>query len=526
MYNSFIWFCKLIHSSENTTLAPRSYIYTCMRTSLINATTLLFLLCSTQALAQQKDYLYYVKTHCDNLIAHGQDTYGDQSNHMLASVIDTRDMSVPQAKVPPTEGTRAHDRAVGGSNFYHDVETIKLFDVLSAITGDEKYENAAQAYATDFLKYCQNPHTGLLAWGEHLYYNFYADSVMVGDLENPRKDIYHEFLAETPPWDYLWKLDTSAVRKAIAGVKYHFRSPTTQSFLFNRHAYWEKIDRNEYRGLAQYQVGGQPWIKHSGLQAYSFAFLYNKTGNAEWKKWAEGSGSLYCNYRNPETNLTVSCIDDPRPIALYPNLSQTALLSYYLLKAGQLHADFNHLQQRAETLLQAAERYSWNKKQASYQQALYLNGTPYGNEFIPVIFTGYGSSDIIQFGRIAAYFCKTTNDEAYRTMVSKVADLILETTWPDSFVINSLGAAAQFSLDAYEILEDDRLLAAVQGYADIGIEKLWSGQLFVRQPGDPYYEAKLGTSQLVAALLRLHLLENRAANRQKSAEAAVTQWSF
>jgi len=440
---------------------------------------------------------------------------------MLASVIDTRDMSVPRANVPPTEGTRAHDRAVGGSNFYHDVETIKLLEILSTLTDDSMYQDAAQAYAKDFLKYCQNPYTGLLAWGEHLYYNFYADSVMVGDLENPDNGIYHEFLLETPSWEYLWSLDTAAVSKAIAGLKYHFRSPTTQSYLFNRHAHWAKINKNEYRGLAQYQVGGQPWIKHSGLQSYSFAFLYSKTEDPTWKKWAEGSGSLYWSYRNPETNLTVSCIDDPRPEALYSHLHQTALLSYYLLKAGQLDPELAYLQQRAETLLQASELYSWNEEQAAYYQALHLDGTPYSDDFIPVVHTGYDGSDIIQFGRIAAYFYKTTNDPVYRTMVRKVADLVLETSWPDTFVINSLGAAAQFTLDAYEILEDDRLLAAAQDYADIGIEKLWSGKMFVRQPGDPYYEAKLGTSALVAALLRLHLLQN-----QHSTEATLKVWSF
>lgn len=487
--------------------------------------TFILSLLTTTAFCQPPDYLYYVKTHCDNLITHGQDTYGNTHTAMLASVIDTRNISIPKADVPPTEGTRAHDRAVGGSNFYHDVETIKLLEALSLLTSEAKYQQAAEDYARDFLQHCQNPHTGLFAWGEHLYYNFYADSVMVGDLESPRNDIYHEFLAETPPWAYLWELDTSAVRKAIAGVQYHFRSPITQSYLFNRHAYWNKVDKREYRGLAQYQVGGQPWIKHSGLQCYSFSFLYSKTKDPTWKKWAEGTGSLYWKYRDPETNLTVSCIDDPRPNALYPSINSMALLSYYLLKASQLDPEFSHFQKRAETMIKSAEKYSWDADRRGYVSSLNLDGSVRDSELVPVIYTGYGGSDIIQFGRIAAYFYQITNDEAYRTMVRKVADLVLQTDWPNSFVINSLGAAAQFTLDAYEILENDRLLAAAQGYADIGIEQLWSGQLFVRQPGDPYYEAKLGTSQLVTALLRLHLLEN-AANRQNSSEATLTHWSF
>ena len=479
------------------------------------------LLGSLTVFGQDADYLHYVKTHCDNLIEHGRDDYGNVSTNLIASVIDTRDMSVPKANVPPTEGTRPHDRAVGGSNFYHDVETIKLLLALTEITGENEYKTVAENYAQDFLKYCQNPTTGLLAWGEHLYYNFYSDSVMVGDLENPRDDIYHEFLVETPPWEYLWNLDTAAVRQAIAGVRYHFRSPTTQSFLFNRHAYWQKINKRDYRGLAQYQIGGQPWIKHSGLQCYSFSFLYGKTQNPLWKKWTEGSGALYWEYRDPETNLTPSCIDDPRPEARYPSLNQTALLCYYLLKAAQLNPEFSHIQERAEVMLKSAEKYSWSEQKQGYYSYLNMDGSIFDEELIPVIFTGYGGSDIIEFGRVAAYFYQTTQDVAYKKMVEKVAEMLLRTEWPDDFVINSLASALQFSLDAHEILGDGRLLQSAQNYATIATSTLWSGQLFVRQPGDPYYEAKLGTNNLVTGLLRLHLIENDRAN-----EALLTQWSF
>ena len=489
--------------------------------NIFRVTPLFVLLCSTVSLAQQKDYLYYVQSHCDNLIAHGKDQYGTKKTHMLASVIDTRDMSIPKADVPATEGTRSHDRAVGGSNFYHDVETIKLLKALSELKGNDKYKSAAVNYARDFFAHCQNPHTGLLGWGEHLYYNFYADSVMVGALDQPRDDIYHEFLAETPPWTFLWEIDTAAVRKAIAGVRYHFRSPTTQSFLFNRHAYWHQQEGKEYRGLSQYQVGGQPWIKHSGLQCYSFAFLYDKTQNPEWKRWAEGTGSLYWKYRNPETNLTVSCIDDSRPNALYASLNSMSLLSYYLLKAWQLHPEFNQFKEQAETMMKSAEKYSWDAERKGYYSLLRLDGSVFSEELVPVIHTGYGGSDILAFGRIAAYFYKTTSDEAYKTMVQKVADMLIDTTWPEEFVVNSLADALQFSLDAHELLKDERMLQKARNYADTGIEKLWSGQLFVRQPGDPYYEAKLGTNNFVAGLLRLHLIENN-----QPSEATLSRWSL
>lgn len=482
-------------------------------------TCLLFI--PTLSFSQRENYLFYVKTHCDNLITYGKDVYGTEKSRMLASVIDSRDMSVPKSKVPPTEGTRESDRAVGGSNYYHDVETIRIFDDLSKLTGEPTYKSAGEDYTRDFFKYCQNPYTGLLGWGEHLYYNFFNETIMEGDLDRPGTMFTHEFIENTPPWTYLWNIDSAAVRKAITGVRSHFRSPVTQSFLFNRHARWNKVEKPEYRGLEQYQDGGQAWIKHSGLYCYSFSFLYDKNRNPEWKRWAEGSGNLYWNYRNPKTNLIVSCIDDPRPTGKNSSLTSTALLCYYLLKASAINSEFAGFRQQAESMFKAAEKYSRVPKQNSYYALVDLDGKPIGTELIPVIATGYGVADMLLFGSVAAYFYKVTGDKAYLSMVSRVADIVNDHAWPDKFVVNSLASNLQFSLDAYEVLGDKRMYEKAKKLAEIGIQTLWSGKLFLRAPKDPYYEAKLGTNALVAGFLRLHYLE-----KNDPTAASLSRWSL
>lgn len=127
------------------------------------------------------DYLSYIETFAENLLLHGLDTYGSRSTSMWASIIDTRDFSVPKYGVPATKGTRAHDRAQGGSNLYHDVTTIKVFYALSDVLNNDKYKKAVDAYLTDYLEYAQSPYNGLLGWGEHLFYHFYNDSVMLDE---------------------------------------------------------------------------------------------------------------------------------------------------------------------------------------------------------------------------------------------------------------------------------------------------------------------------------------------------------
>lgn len=155
-----------------------------------------------------------------------------------------------------------------------------------------------------------------MAWGEHLYYHFFRDEVAA-----ERKN--HELLEWTPPWDLLWDASPEATRKEIAAIRYHFYGDDP-SALFNRHASWSKAEYQRPRG--------QPWIKHSGLYAHAFMFLYSKTNDARWLQWSRGAGALYWNHRNPENNLTLGCIGDPRP-STQDASSQMPALAYWLHKA-------------------------------------------------------------------------------------------------------------------------------------------------------------------------------------------------
>lgn len=454
------------------------------------------------------DYLGYVRAFADTLLAHGQDRYGPERLPLWAGLIDTRDYSVPA--LAQAERTRGGDgyydsinrRAVGGANLYHDLETLQAFDVLSALTGEPRYARAARDYAAEYLRRAQNPHTGLLGWGEHLYYDFHEDRVGIGFAPGrPRHDLVHEFLAKTPIWERLWSIDPQRTGRAIDALRYHFRSPQTQTFLFNRHARWDRDTLPSPYGLmAQYQYDfGQPWIKHSALLAYSFLLLHEKTGDPDALRLGLGVGNLYWNYRDPETHLTPGAIDDPRPTSARATLAGMSNLAYWLYRAAEVNPAGAQLRERALTMFRAVERHAWRPRGEFYFTGhINLDGTPFDGPEEPAF--------DVSFGRTAAYLARRENDPEFLRMAERMARVMEKEPLPDPFTAEQVADRVHLLMDLHGLTGEGEYLRRAEAYAERAVAELWRGGLFARRGGgDPFYESKDGIGSLAGGLLRVHL---------------------
>ncbi len=460
--------------------------------------------------APAPDYLGYVRKFADTLLSRGLDVYGPRRSPLWAGVIDAAAMTAPDsaAKVPPPAGVRPGDRALGGCNPYHDIVTWRVFRVLSAVTGEPRYTRAVDDYLRFFLEKAQNPKTGFLAWGKHLYYDFFRDEVAA-----ERRS--HELLEWTPPWPEMWAADSAATTKAIAALRYHFYADDPSS-LFNRHAWWDRAEHQK--------PGGQPWIKHTGLYVYSFLFLYSKTRDAKWLAWARGVADLYWNRRDPLTNLTLGCIGDPRPASGYAS-AQMPELAYWLYKAWQLTPAQKHLRSRSLTYLRAFNRHFYDGRSGSFRTAVALDGKPVTEERMRLWNIAYGEAGLLSIGRIAAYIGRADKDKESVLMSHVVAGIARRTPPPEKVSQQCLAFALNLSLDLYDQTRAPEWLTEARRYADAAIERFWypkdSGGLFVRAPGDPYYEAKVATGDLLAGLLRLHLRLN-----PKTPDPGLYDWSY
>ncbi len=472
---------------------------------------------SADAQPPKRDYLYYARTFADTLLATGLDKYGPNATPMWAAVIDARDRKVPIRGVSATNGVRESDRAVGGSNYYHDVITLQVFDQLTKLTGERKYQAAAKDYSRAFLERAQHPKTGLLGWGEHLYYNFYTDTVSVAESRMIDQmagfQMPHELIEWTPPWPRLWAADPARTRRAIEGLQYHFTGPDPQTNLFNRHAIWNKT---------QYQKVIMPWIKHTALYAYSYAFLYQQTGDESWKEKSWQIGTMYWNLRDRRTDLVFGCLyhaTEPEA-GKTASLSNTALYAYWLYKAGELSKS-DEMKKQAIALLVAYDKYGWNEEQKSYYSEVNLDGSPIkGAEWSTPWKEGYGTSSLLTLSRVAAYMAARGGADELTAIIEKSLTVTNGKPLPALYSAQNLGEAINANLEGYELTKNKEYLGQAQRYADMAIADLWKDGLFVREKDDPYYEAKLGTGDLVSGILRLHV-----ALSGKEGETKV-DWSF
>ncbi|HMJ47178.1 MAG TPA: hypothetical protein VK498_07590 [Ferruginibacter sp.] len=485
---------------------------------------LVLFICPMKALYAQ-DYLSYVRKFADTLLTYGTDKYGSKQLPMWAGLIDTRDYSVPRGTAEEAERTKGGGgymdvfdrRAVGGANIYHDFETLKVFEILSLITRDSKYSKATKDYVTAFLNNTQNEYTGLLGWGEHMYYDFYKDEVTVGGMDPANPDYTHELLPKKPIWEELWKVSPERTAKAIEGLKYHFDGPNTQTFIFNRHANWHKINKTILgaEGLEQYQYDWKAsFIAHAGLFTYSFMFLHSKTNDPRWLKWSNGVGNLHWTYRNKTTNLTswnLTSYGQPEP-----QFGQTTHFAYRLYQAYELKPTEKEMRNHALILFKAAEKYAWQSKDKFYVNELNMDGSlvkpddPRYNK--PVLFRGDQVKTLpvkpqfrAPIGRVAAYLYQREKDPHFLVIAKRMVDIMKRDTLKKNFQAREVGDRIHFLMDVYDLTKEKSLLNLAKDYANKGIAGLWRNGLFARRVNEPYYESLGGVGNFVGGLLRLHL---------------------
>ena len=182
------------------------------------------------------------------MINSGRDVYGMKHSPLFASALNRRTLKIdPSIMLIDIPDVRRGDRSITGSNPLHDKYLYSLLYLLGEITGEAGFSDAANDALKYFFINCQSPETGLMAWGEHIYWDFLTDTLGFAEAA------YHE-AEEWPLWDQVYNLAPKSSYKYAIGL-WRNQIACTQTGDFSRHAGWSY--HNPQKGADYPRYAGQ-----------------------------------------------------------------------------------------------------------------------------------------------------------------------------------------------------------------------------------------------------------------------------
>lgn len=220
----------------------------------------------------------------DLMIENGRDDYGEIHSPMFVNQLDIHSKRIPEDEETPFWPIKKAERQLGYapyiSNYHYNTALMRMLDVLTVLTGEERYAEAV----TGFVDYIQHDATMTIlgnrfwAGGYHGGWNVKADKADFN---------WHELRNVRIPWDRFYRNDAEETRKMIENLHLHILKPE-ESYHFNRH----------------YRVGYSVSLPSSaGAYIYAWAYLYTVTGNETYLDWARKMSSLYWYNRSEATGI-------------------------------------------------------------------------------------------------------------------------------------------------------------------------------------------------------------------------------
>ena len=189
-----------------------------------------------------------------------------------------------------------------------DQNLYQILYALSEVTGDRHYAEEADRTLKWFFDSCQSRETGLLAWGEHIGWDFNREAVVNKD----ESDLHHEFSRPWVLWKRSFELSPAACARFATGLWEH-QIHDQNTGAFSRHAGYLKHrtdTANEYP-------------RHGGFYIATWAESYKRTKDKTLLTAIETLVRYYERVRDPQTGAIPCCTTPDRITIMWPesNLS-------------------------------------------------------------------------------------------------------------------------------------------------------------------------------------------------------------
>ena len=316
--------------------------------------------------------IHQIRSHFNHLLAHGSADFGPDPSAMWLASLDTQDDSRKNSQLDK-EDIDQHGRiqTPDGVNFYWDQPNLVAACLLSQITGDMRYRDAAHAYVADFLARSLS-HCGLLLWGNHYYYHVLRGENVWFDHQQPPEELgahrysawQHELRPIYPAWGLMWQLNAEITERCIRAMsEYHIFDPVSGGF--NHHADQEK---------------GVDLLECGGILVEALAWLYTQTGDSTLRQQALDIAHYSFATRNPDTDL-IPVASTTDQWHRYTCTTEVGLWAGSLIRAADYTHDDTFIEM-ARTAVSAYLYYGWDAEADSYFGRLnILDGTPQRDDF-------------------------------------------------------------------------------------------------------------------------------------------------
>ena len=483
---------------------------------------------------QLHPYRYYVTRCVDTLLKHGRDHYGPEHSPLMMAVLDTTTLRSPEEPekldaLVRLEG-RLHRRGERGSNLWYDQSLIKAMRQLSEIKNDPRYAIAAKEYTEYFLAKCRKRkdnshhyHTGLPAWGSHIYWNCFAEKPG-GDLDGSGP---HEILVFIPDWQFMYSVSPGEVQ-AIADAVWEHHIVDKETGRHNRH--------DDGNPGCDFAFSGSSFVQ-------LFASLYKLTGKQRYLDQAKTVAGWHWNNRNKSTNLVADC---PGLSSRYDGQHCFTTVAgphaLALLEASRISGD-DYFKNAAIGYIKAFDEYGWDENEQSYFAMLKLDGKPVGGQAKGEGYDAYAPYGHVNVWRttffsyeftlaaaqaaITAYELSGNNESSRDPELLAIAKrwaTAIENEMPaktgrrwkaeleqdmpmakktGGAYAEDYGRAILFFNQLHRATNDPHYNTVARKLADDAIKKLFHNGLFKGHPAKPYYETTNGVGILLWALLQL-----------------------
>lgn len=148
-------------------------------------------------------YLSAARAFADTVVEHGRDTYGAENTPLFVDGLHAKTLE------PAIWKCRGETWVL--SNFASQQPLLRLLDGLTAMTGDEKYAQAAEDAAGHALEHLVTPN-GLLYWGGHMAWDLDGEKAVGQYLDA------HEMKGHQPYYRLMHRVDPAATRRLMETV--------------------------------------------------------------------------------------------------------------------------------------------------------------------------------------------------------------------------------------------------------------------------------------------------------------------